>query len=202
MRSILSYSTAMLGIIMSLGVFTSAQAQTYALGDPMIVACPTAYKGEMTVVETNLSTSPWQLLRWNCQGNQGLVGQPELTQYLQTNPPEKTSSRRWEEKCPSGSVGNIIFSSHEKRRFVDSWTCTVDGSTKMSFEALKRMLENKKSLDGVSGVTQQRTCPSPYQGVYSVVYRDSKWDLQQWDCVAPGTKNRVAEPTMRMILPK
>lgn len=201
MRLLFPYSIVVLSIIASLSVFTPVQAQTYALGDPMIVACPTGYKGEMTVVETNLSTSPWQLLRWNCQGSQGLVKKLELTQYLQTNPPEKTSSRRWEEKCPSGSVGNILFSSHETRRFVDSWTCSVDGSTKMSFDDLKRMLENKKNIDGLSGVTQQRTCPLPYQGVYSVVYRDSKWDLQQWNCAAPGTKNRVAEPTMRMILP-
>lgn len=201
MRSIFPYSTVMLGIITSLSVFTSVQAQTYAIGDPTIVACPTGYKGEMTVVETNLPTAPWQLLRWNCQGSQGLIGKSELSQYINENPPAKTSSRRWEEKCPSGSVGNILFSSHETRRFVDSWTCSVDGSTKMSFEDLKRMLENKKSIEGVIGVTQQRTCPSPYNGVYSVVYRDSKWDLQQWNCVAPGSKNRVAEPIMRMMLP-
>ena len=201
MRSISPYSIVVLGIITSLGVFTSVQAETYALGDPMIVACPTAYKGEMTVVETNLPAAPWQLLRWNCQGNQGLARKLDLLQYLQENPPEKKSAQRWEEKCPSGSIGNILFSSYDARRFVDSWTCSVDGSIKMSFEDLKRMLENKKSLEGISGVTQQRTCPLPYQGVYSVVYRNSKWDLQQWNCVAPGTKNRVTEPTMRMILP-
>lgn len=201
MQFIFSYSAFLLATIMSLGMTGSVQAQTYALGDSMILACPSAYKGEMTVVETNQTQFPWQILRWSCQGGQGLVDKNELERYLQKNPPAKTSSRRWEEKCPSGSVGNILFSSYDKRRFVDSWTCSVDGSTKMSFDSLKHMLENKQTLAGASGVTQQRACPAPYQGAYSVVYRDSKWDLDQWTCAAPGAKNRVAEPTMRMLLP-
>lgn len=200
MRAMLCYSTILLTAVMSLGVSSPVQAQTYAVGEPMIVACPSPSKGEMTIVETNMTQFPWQVTRWNCHGNQGLIPKIDLERYLQTNPPAKTLSRRWEEKCPSGSVGNILFSSHEDRRFVDSWTCSVDGSTKMPFEALKRMLESKQTLEGASGVTQQRTCPSPYQGTYSVMYKTSKWDLMQWNCVAPGTKNRVSEATMRMLL--
>lgn len=168
----------------------------------MIVACPNVYKGEMTVVETNQTQFPWQILRWNCQGNQGLAPKYDLEQYLVKNPPAKTATRRWEEKCPSGSVGNIIFSSHEARRFVESWTCSIDGANKMSFDTLKSMLENKQTLDGASGVVKQNACPSPYQGTYSTVYRVNKWDLQQWNCIAPGTKNRVPEATMRMLMPQ
>ena len=192
----------MLAAIFGLGVSAPTSAQTYAISEPMIISCPDVYKGEMTVVETNQTQFPWQIMRWNCQGSQGLVKKFELEQYLLKNPPQKTASRRWEERCPSGSVGNIIFNSHEARRFVESWTCSIDGSTKMSFDTLKQMLENKQTLDGASGVTRQHACPPPYQGNYSVVYRTNKWDLQQWTCVAPGTKNRVSEPTMRMLMPQ
>lgn len=200
MRFAFYYSTILLAAVIGSGVGMPVAAQTYAISDPMIIACPSPYKGELTVVETNQTQFPWQILRWNCQGNLGLVQKIELEQYFQKNPPVKGASRRWEEKCPSGSVGNIVFNSYEARRFVESWTCSIDGSTKMSFEELKRMLENKQTLDGASGVIRQHACPSPYQGSYSVVYRTNKWDLQQWTCAAPGTKNRVPELTMRMLI--
>ena len=202
MHFISFYSTIVLAIFVVLSTAAPAVAQTYAIGDPMIVSCPSTYKGEMTVVETDRKQFPWQVLRWNCQGNQGLVSKLELEQYLQTAPPDKNIARRWEEKCPSGSIGVIMFSSHEERRFVDSWTCSIDGAKKMPFDELKRMLENKQTVTGASGLVKQHTCPSPYQGTYSIVYRINKWDLQQWTCAAPGAKIRVTEPIMRMLMPQ
>ena len=195
------YSTISLAFLVLLGTAPLAQA-AYAVGDPTIVSCPDGYKGEMTIVETDKAEAPWQILRWNCHGSQGLVKKEVLEKYLIQNPPAKGQARRWEEKCPSGSVGIVLFTEHEGRRFVDSWTCSVDGTRKMTFEELKRLLENKQTLDGLSGVQQQRACPAPYQGTYSMEYRGTKWSLAGWTCVTPGTKNRVSEPTMRMLLPQ
>lgn len=195
------YSTISLAFLVLLGTAPLAQA-AYAVGDPTIVSCPDGYKGEMTIVETDKAEAPWQILRWNCHGSQGLVKKEVLEKYLIQNPPAKGQARRWEEKCPSGSVGIVLFTEHEGRRFVDSWTCSVDGTRKMAFEDLKRLLENKQTLDGLSGVQQQRACPAPYQGTYSMEYRGTKWALAGWTCVTPGTKNRVSEPTMRMLLPQ
>lgn len=194
-------SVAVLSVLMALGLASSVHAQLYAIGEPMIVECPALYKGDMTVVETNQTQAPWQILRWNCSGQQGLAKKYDLDQYLLKNPPAKGGSRRWDEKCPSGSVGTIRFSEHDDRRFVDNWTCSVDGTTKMTFESLKKMLDTKKTVDGVSGVAQTRTCPAPYQGTYSVVYVTGKWDLQEWTCTAPANKQRVSEATMRMLMP-
>ena len=202
MRFLFPYSIVAWAVFIGSSVSLPVAAQTYAISDEMIIACPASYKGEMTVVETNSKERPWRLLRWNCQGSQGLVSKLDMEDYLLKTPPVKGPSRRWEEKCPSGSVGTIIFNSYDARHFVESWTCSVNGSTKMPFEELKKMLETKERLDGASGVVRQHACPSPYQGTYSLMYRTNKWDLQQWTCVAPGAKNRVNEPTMRMLLPQ
>lgn len=201
MRVTICSSTLMLSFLMAFNVFSPAHAQTYAVGEPMILECPSSYKGDMTVVETNQTQAPWQILRWNCSGQQGLVKKFELEQYLLKNPPAKGGSRRWDEKCPSGSVGTIRFSEHNDRRFVETWTCSVDGSTKMSFDNLKKMLETKQTVDGASGVAQTRNCPSPYLGSYSVTYSTGKWDLHEWTCMVPATKQRVNEATMRMLMP-
>ena len=185
----------------ALSLSAPAFSQTYAIGDPMIVDCPEGLKGEMTIIETNIKKYPWQIQRWTCEGLSGLVSKLSLEEYLLENPPDKSTSRRWQEKCPSGSIGSIIFNSHSDRRFVESWSCSLDGSTTMSFPDLKKMLETKNYTEGVTGVAQRRNCPFPYVGSYSVVFKDKSWVLQDWTCAAPGSKTKISEATMKILVP-
>lgn len=176
-------------------------SQSYAIGDPMIIPCPTGLNGEMTVVETNIKTYPWQVQRWSCEGLSGLVPKIFLLKYLVDNPPDRSANKRWQEKCPAGSVGTIIFNSHESRRFVESWTCSINGSTKMPFPKLKQLLESNTVIEGADGVTQKRACPLPYKGSYTVVFKNKKWELQDWECTPPGSDIKTNEATMRMLMP-
>ncbi len=183
-----------------LSLSSAAQAQ-YSVDIPLLVACPSGMSGEATVVETTAYTK-WRLLKWTCTTHSGLADKYTLEQYYQNNPPKPTDDRRYEERCPSGSVGVVRWIvPHGGLRRIESWSCAV-GNTKMTLPQLEAALVAPASFSGAQGIERTQNCPPPYEGSVRWRYQDQKWNLSQWTCKATGANQPLSEAQMRLILGK
>lgn len=193
-------------VLLMLGLCASyaAQAQDSSspdsvlpIGVPALLTCPDGYTGEMTVFR---STKGWKVSKWNCSNFQGLAKKLTLENWLQDNPPEIGEVRRWEERCPSGMSGMLMMNARGNRQFVESWTCTANGVSLVSWDVLRPAIERRGSDEG-AGLAQLRACPGPYKGNYSMGFWAGKWQLLDWTCAHPGTGKKLKEAELRLLLP-
>lgn len=168
------------------------------IGVPAILTCPDGYTGDMTVFR---SPKGWKVSKWNCSNFQGLAKKLVLEGWLQTNPPEIGEVRRWEERCPPGMNGLIMMNARGSRQFVESWTCSANGTTLVSWDILRPAIERKDGREG-AGLAQSRICPTPYRGNYSMGFWGGKWQLLDWTCAQPETGKKLREQELRLILPQ
>lgn len=188
------YIAAVLGVLGVTG-HHSVHAQ-YAVDTPWILPCPDENPGEFTVVKTTRIENPWVVEKSSCSSNGKLIQREILTKWVNANPPKEGDLKRWEERCPTGTIGTLRYLERQGRRYIETWSCANNNSL-MTFEELKLRIEQKKNSDGSDGLQQVKQCPPPYTGTYSLIYEKATWTVSQWSCAMNGKK--VSKDTMQMI---